>query len=131
MPKRRFYFKYDEIHDEHTLHVRPLLTGRERDKQKLCEQKWEAVEAFLEEHPGLKYEQVHLNGVITCAFCAAYYAKGFCLRCPIYLATGKARCVDTPQSYFEWDYTEDSPLKCSPLKAARAELEFIRSLRKK
>jgi len=108
----RFYLTDD------TLHVSPTLTGNEPNPLELSIQKWETIVTLLE-----RGSYVSLcGGRRTCALCF-HYRRNSCVSCPISDA-GHAYCDRTP-----YDDFEEASNIAEKLITARAEVEFLKSLR--
>jgi hypothetical protein len=90
----------------------------------------EALKGSIEKWRKIVEEGGEDLGVKNCPLCHLHYAYGNCTGCPVNQASGGQQCGNTP--YDEWDELDlfgsgvaDTPAK---IEAARAELEFLRSL---
>ena len=119
MTKDRFY-----LDEEGVLQANPPITNREDDPLGLSIEKWEAIVRLLEAG-----ERVANDGATkTCALCRVYSLLVNCNGCPVRKRTGFSYCWETP--YEEWCKQAQGDLDPGAmLAAARAELDFLKSLR--
>jgi len=85
--------------------------------------KWE----FIAKRAGRLYRgQVLRDGkAATCGLCEKFSDNGICRRCPVFKHTGSSSCSTTPYYRYMGARNADEAAH-----AARAEVEFLESLRK-
>lgn len=91
--------------------------------------KWRAIVRFMVAHPEVTYVQD--GAITTCGLCKRFYLRGRdkgynCMGCPVRKSTGQASCIGTP---YDEEWGEDFEDRDRNLKAARAELKFLQSLK--
>lgn len=96
-------------------------------------EKWEVIAEWHKKNPGSN-KQVNHIGALNCCLCRKYNTGIFyclkqdisCLKCPVYIKTGRQYCEDTPYEI----YTADGlwPNEKSYLVLAQDEVNFLKSL---
>lgn len=99
--------------------LRKLEAGE--DPLELAIQKWQDIVDDKGEN----------QGTANCALCQKYFTAEHvnCGGCPVFAKTGVEGCADTP--YEELEEMSEEAYYNPPKKIAIAELEFLKSLRKK
>jgi len=102
-----------------------LKTGE--DPLDLSIEKWRDIVEHLNKISNFEeFDKEIEMGAHNCALCEAYF-DGSCIKCPVKILTGEAECQGTPFKKFNKAYiAEDLE---GMRKAARAELEFLKSLK--
>ena len=105
--------------------LRPFPTLTRKTALAFSIKKWEFVVEQLEDGKRVTKD----DGVVTCGLCQVYWKLDTCTSCPVKEATGLDACEGTP--YDEWHDEIWKPWKDKPslLKAAKAELAFLRGLK--
>jgi len=107
--------------------IKRLLKGE--DPLDLSIEKWADLVEHLNKITNLKeYDERLEKGQYNCALCELYL-KNKCVKCPVKIATGFTECRKTPYHRFwcAWEIKDLEGMR----EAAMAELEFLKSLKKK
>lgn len=107
--------------------IKRLLKGE--DPLDLSIEKWADLVEHLNKITNLKeYNERLERGEYNCALCELYL-DNTCAKCPVKIATGFAECRKTPYRHFwcAWISEDLEEMR----EAAIAELEFLKSLKKK